>query len=200
MESIFNQYLNVHNQMFLKNGYTEKALWGSKESQHKRFSVLLKLFKSKTNFSILDLGCGLADFDSYLKTNNFSNYSYLGLEINHKFVDEVKKRGVDVLLGSVADLPNDKTWDYVIASGIYNLGENQEIVQRFFLQQFSYLYSRINIGFAVNFLSSYSEKKDNVSIYHNPDILLSKCMSNFSKNIVLDHSYMPHDFTVFVLK
>jgi hypothetical protein len=50
MNEIFNKYIDAHNIMALKHGYTEKALWGSKEGQIKRFDVILSLFETKQDF------------------------------------------------------------------------------------------------------------------------------------------------------
>lgn len=200
--TLFNQYIDTHNKMIEKNGYTEKSLWGSKESQQLRFKVMAELFVSKENFSVLDLGCGLCDFNEYLLKNGFENFEYTGVEINPLFIEQAKSRNPDIniVFGSVDDLPVDKHWDYVVASGIYNLGSSLEETDDFFISQFSKLYPNIQVGFAVNFLSMYSLNQDHVSIYHNPSIIIDKCTSNFSRYFKLFHDYLPHDFTVFVYK
>lgn len=201
-DSIFERYLKAHNQMIESHGFSERALWGSKTSQLKRFDELAIILKEKKDFSILDLGCGLCDFYLYLKNNGCKNFKYVGLEINPLFVNEAKKRypDIDIFKGSVNSLNKKNKWDYVVASGIYNLGESTVETEQFFIEQFKALYPNINIGFAVNFLSSLSNNKDKISVYHNPVEVLDICFANFSNNIKLHHNYLPHDFTVFVYK
>ena len=90
--------------------------------------------------------------------------------------------------------------DYIISSGIYNLGENELQVQSIFINDYGHFYNSIKIGCAANFLSSFSEKKDNTSIYHNPFSVLEKCQKKISKNVVYIHNYLPHDFTILMYK
>ena len=188
--------------MIEDNGFTEKSLWGSSRSQQLRFFILSKLFRSKKDFSILDVGCGLCDFYVFLQQHGFENIRYTGLEINPLFVKEVSLRhpSLHIIEGSVDDLPVATRWDYVIASGIYNLGTSVESTEDFFIQQFEKLFPNIEIGFAVNFLSAFSTNKDDVSMYHQPSVILEKCMQHFSPHVQLHQDYLPHDFTVLVYK
>ena len=201
-KKILEQYINVHNQMIEKNGFTEKSLWGSKESQQLRFKIITEIFQSKSNFSILDVGCGLCNFFDYLCDNDFKDFNYTGLEINPQFVEKSKQihPNIEIINGTIENLNFSNKWDYAVASGIYNLGNSLEETQNFFVQQFKQVFENVNIGFAVNFLSKYSENKDNISVYHDPAVILNLCTTHFSKYIKLYQNYLPHDFTVFVYK
>jgi SAM-dependent methyltransferase len=199
---LHKKYIQVHNKMIEKNGFSEKSLWGSKGSQQIRFKVLSELIKTKEHFSILDIGCGLCDFNQYLTDAGFENFSYTGLEINPLFVKEasIKYPNINIIHGSIEALNSNQNWDYVFASGIYNLGDSSKENLELFCTQFNSIYQRINKGFGVNFLSKYSENQDNVSVYHNPLSVLELCLNNFSKYVKLDQTYLPHDFTVLVYK
>lgn len=201
MENIHNQYLAIHNERINKFGFTELALWGSKESQYKRFGILEKLILNEKKFNLLDIGCGLSDFYKYLTDRNFY-VDYTGLEINELFCKESKCRypSINIVMGDCKSIPSNFQWDYVVASGIYNLGKSVEEAEDAFLSDFSILYPNIQIGFAVNFLSSNSENKDNISIYHDPGRILTLIQSKISKNVVLLHHYLPNDFTILVYK
>jgi SAM-dependent methyltransferase len=200
---IHEKYLEVHNQMLNLHGFNTKALWGSKESQNIRFLKLTELFKSTSNFSVLDIGCGLCDFYFFLIQNGYTNIHYTGLEINDKFYKNVKEKNpeLNIILGSIENIElSEKKWDYVVASGIYNLGSSEVENQNEFISNFKEIYNQIRIGFAVNFLSQYSNKKDKLSIYHHPDRLIERCKENFGSFIKFDHTYLPHDFTIFIYK
>ncbi|HNQ67625.1 MAG TPA: class I SAM-dependent methyltransferase [Bacteroidales bacterium] len=201
-KKIVNRYIEVHNKMLQENGFTSEALWGSKDSQYVRFAKISEIFKSKTGFSVLDLGCGLCDFYDYLNENNYSKISYTGLEINQTFYEHVckEKPKCNIILGNIDKLPAEFQWDYVIASGIYNLGTSSKENLKIFIQQFKDLYERINVGFAVNFLSVFSDNPKSDSIYFNPAEVLNLCIKEFSKYVRIDQTYLPHDFTVFIYK
>ena len=67
------------------HGTSYKSLnWGSKESQNLRFKVLSSIgdFNRK---KILDFGCGIGDYYSWLIENNF-NVNYTGIDISSKMV------------------------------------------------------------------------------------------------------------------
>lgn len=202
---INDSYIKIHNQMADKNGLNVKALWGSKESQEKRFEILEKLFLTKSNFSVIDYGCGLAHFYEYLLAKGYSNIKYFGVDINERFVNEVnlKCSNIEIIHGGaekVQEILLREEIDYVISSGIYNLGDSENKVQSVFLDNYSNFYKSIKVGCGINFLSYLSSKKDNQSIYHNPYTLLETCEKHISKNIVYFHNYLPHDFTILIYK
>lgn len=201
-DSILKRYMDIHTEKAEKAGLTSEALWGSQKSQHIRFSVLEKLFLKNSEFSVLDLGCGLGDFCKYLFDNNFKRIQYTGVDINRVFVDESQQRFPEstFIHGSIESIPIGLNFDYVIASGIYNLGDSPAESAGFFVEQFTQLFESINIGLAVNFLSAWSTKKDNISTYHNPSEMLALCYQYFGPNIVIYHNYLPNDFTVFIYK
>jgi SAM-dependent methyltransferase len=200
--TIFKKYINTHNEMISKFGFTAQSLWGSKDSQTIRFNRLSNLIIDKSNFSVLDVGCGLCDFYNYLHDNNYSNFKYTGLEINDQFWIKAKEKypNLDIRLGSLEEIKDNEKWDYAIASGIYNLAIDENEVLNTYLNDFKSLYDRLNIGFAVNFLSSFSDNKDSKSIYSNPYSIYKNTIEVFSKYIILDQTYLPNDFTILVYK
>jgi SAM-dependent methyltransferase len=195
-------YIEVHNDMINKYGFTAKSLWGSRESQYVRFNKLREILLTENNYSVMDLGCGLCDFYEFLNSKGALNLRYTGFEINEKFYNAAKTRfpELDIRNGSLELLKTQENFDYVIASGIYNLGSSSEDLIELFVSQFKALYDKINIGFAVNFLSIHSEQPDSTSIYHDPINVFKKCLTNFSKYVQIDQTYLPNDFTVFVYK
>lgn len=202
-KELFNRYLEVHNNMIREHGYTVKALYGSLGSQQKRFEILAKLMLQKDNFSILDLGCGLCDFFSFLEENSYTDFNYTGADINDKFLSESLRRypQAELISGSTNEiLATGKSFDYVVASGLYNLGENAGQAADFFAEQFEELFPAINVGFAVNFLSIHSPTPNADSVYHDPLAIIKLCFEKFGSRVVFHQNYLPHDFTIFVYK
>jgi SAM-dependent methyltransferase len=200
-QRVFDLYRDVHREMRGRHGLTVRALWGSEASQRARFRAFLPLFGSRQGWSVLDLGSGLADFYPFLAESGFSEIEYCGTDIDPDFVAEARRRHPEAtfVTGSVDEvLATDRSFDYVVASGIYNLAGSAREAERHFLRQFLALAPRIRVGFAVNFLSRHSQKPDGVSAYHDPLAVLGLCLRRFGPRVRLDHTYLPHDFTIAV--
>jgi len=196
-------YLDHHNAQIEQHGHNVNALWGSEQSQQKRFMAFKNLFLSNQDFSVLDLGCGMAHFYDFLIKNGFKNIKYIGVDINEKLLNGCIQDYPEHIFikGSVEDvIEQDIRFDYLVASGLYNLGNSEDEVRAFFLEQFSTLYENINIGFAVNFLSVNSPSPSEDSVYHHPETMMNACMEKFGNNICLMHNYLPHDFTIYQYK
>jgi len=77
----------------------EKKFRGSSEIVKKRlkfyipFLLTLRKFNRKKLLKALDIGCGKGEFLEILKNSGFSP---IGIEINKKFVEDLKKRGYEV--------------------------------------------------------------------------------------------------------
>ena len=75
------------------------------------------------NDSVLDVGCGVAHFHTYL-TNQGWNGKYLGVDPNKKAIDVIDEN-INAVHGTIEDLDNTK-YDWVIANGVFNLGLKEE--------------------------------------------------------------------------
>lgn len=202
-ENLYSRYLKVHNKMIDEHGFSVKALYGSLPSQQKRFEAFYKLFDSDEKFSVLDLGCGLCDFYQFLSGQKSMDVDYTGVDINEKFISESARRypNIELITGSTEEITKtNRKWDYIVASGIYNLGENADQARDFFLQQFDLLFPLINKGFAVNFLSTCSPNPQPDSVYQNPSEMIKKCIDHYGSRVEFYQNYLPHDFTIFVFK
>ena len=198
-------YLITHDKMSVKNGLNEKALWGSSNSQIIRFKVLAKLIKEKSNFSIIDFGAGLTHFYQYLIENNYQNFQYFAVELNPKFVSYIKnkKPNINIVHGEISkviELTEKFNIDYIVSSGIYNLGKSNDEVSKIFIDEYSTLMNKVNIGLGANFLSNQSKNKDNKSIYHDPIKIINLARNNVSEKLNYFHDYLPHDFTLLMYK
>jgi len=203
-EKVFKQYIEYHGSKFKELGFDPKVVWNRKESQDLRYSVLCRMFKNRSGFSVLDIGSGLSDFYQYLLQNGYSDFSYTGYEINPDMVDAVKKKypGIRVFCGSYNEIQSSsEEFDYIVACGIHAFGENAATVQDYFIQKYSALYKIVRVAMGINFLSVYSPSPDNISVYHDPADVLTRCIKTFGPTkVTLYHNYLPNDFTIIIQK
>ena len=168
--------------------------WASKESQFTRFKVLCEIASDSFQSRILDVGCGLGHLVDYLLSQSFTG-TYEGIDIVDQMVVNAKKRhptfdfktnDIDAIVcGSV---------DYVMASGLFafvDLNLIQEMIPQLFL--------RATKGLAFNCLSTAAVHKEADVFYQDPTEIINFCKS-ITPTVMLRHDYMPHDFTIYMMK
>ena len=104
-------------------GYNAKSLgWFSKASQEKRFELLVNQISDWNNLSILDVGCGFADFYDYLqqKTPPNTTLHYHGIDSNKKHIEEAKRRYPSIQVRCEDILQHTHNYDVIVASGLLN--------------------------------------------------------------------------------
>lgn len=190
-----------YDKSYQQHGKSIKSLgWGSTDSQLKRFSVITDVGIHKDD-SVLDVGCGFADFYFFSKGNIGS---YIGLEKNKNFFnvchsrlsnEKAKVFNVDF---NTADLTNFSS-DWVIGSGIFCFNEidwYQSVTKKS-----TKLFSVCNKGLVLNFLSHLTDgnKKDGF-MHANPFKLGNFYSEKITKNLVLRHDYLKNDFTYYLYK
>jgi SAM-dependent methyltransferase len=180
--------------------------WSSKKSQYLRFHELLKIGLIK-NKSVHDVGCGNGELLNYLKKNKITFSNYLGSDIsdkmikisnnNFKYFQNIKFEKLNLL-----ENKNHKKYDYVLASGIFNIKNNFSNARwqnySFKMIDKMFYFSKIGIGFnMLTFDVDYKEKK---LFYMSLDKLVSFIRKNLSKKIIINHSYNLWEFTIFIYK
>ena len=77
------------------------------------------------NDSVLDIGCGVAHLYKFLKMGGW-NGKYLGVDPNKKAIDMIDEN-INAMHGTIEDLPDFMKYDWVIASGVFNLGLTENL-------------------------------------------------------------------------
>ena len=85
-----------------------------------------KLYEAgiQNNDSVLDVGCGVAHFYYFLKNQGW-NGKYFGVDPNQEAINIIDEK-INTKCGTIDDLDNSK-YDWVIASGIFNIGLSESI-------------------------------------------------------------------------
>lgn len=179
--------------------------WGSEQSQKIRFHYLVKLLgkEQKDSASLLDVGCGIAHFYDFLLNEKWTNIQYSGLDIQTNFIDFASKKHPECTFinKSLFELETNQTYDYVVASGTFNVTLPDADMNDYIQQSIEKMFNICNKGIAFNLLSSYTPKQyiGDKETYFNPMEILKMCFE-YTNKINLYHSYKINDFTIMMFK
>lgn len=180
--------------------------WNGPAAQQIRFKQLCRLLPKNQKFSLVDLGCGYGELYYYIKEHVTKNCSYIGLDISQAMLDKAKTYLPDhevnlQLHHSQGELP---VCDFLVSSGTFNIkgSSTDDHWRAYVLSYIDNIASKTKFGFAVNFLTSFSEleKKRRDHYYCDPGFIFNYLKTNIAKNVSLLHDYQLYDFTIIVRK
>jgi hypothetical protein len=174
-----------------KYGISAKGVhWNSKYTQYKRFEVLTSFIKTQIkDSSIIDAGCGFAEYYNYLFDNNLKPKSYIGIDCEENMITLASKRFIDTEF-YVKNILKDKLplADYYICSGAMNILEKEEVF--IFIEK---CFESSKVAFIFNFLINDPLTKVKIK-----DILLY--CKNLSQNIQIKENYLDNDISILIKK
>ena len=183
-----------------KHGDSPQALdWGSRTSQNKRFDGLTDILPWVKPFTVLDVGCGLGDLQDLIAKWFNQTFTYTGVDISPKMIELAREKypGVDFKVHDMAK-PLDRLYDYVLLSGTLNKRIAEEEEQTAWARRvIRNCWNSAEKGMAFNMLSTYADHTAPDDFQYQPSKILEFCMG-LSRWVKLDHTYMPHDFTVYL--
>lgn len=171
------------------------AGWGSATSQRRRFEVLADIGDLR-GARILDVGCGLGAFHDWLRAREI-DHDYHACDVTSDMVAAARARtGLSTIrLGSIDAVEDDGPFDFVFASGIFFL--SQQDGHRTILDMADRMLRLADRGVAFNCLSARAETKEAGEFYADPGRCLNDCLG-LTCRAVLRHDYHPADFTVYL--
>jgi SAM-dependent methyltransferase len=186
-------------------GPTPKGVdWKDDDSQFRRLVNLLELVETDDNFSILDFGCGYGALLDQLNLKH-SKFSYYGTDLSNKMMASLKLRfnSHENVFTLEPDEAKKNSYDYVLASGVFNvMFSSIPKWEEHIFSTLDELFEMCNIGYAANFLSSYSDKhyrKENL-YYADPARILSYVLQKHSKKVKVVHEAELYDFSILVYR
>ncbi len=186
VDAVYSRYIDDHD----KNSIECVGWLDGTENAHLRFQ---KIYESGigNNDSILDVGCGVAHLHTFLSNQGWSG-KYLGFDPNKKAIDLVDE-SINAMEGTIEDLPDFMKYDWVISSGVFNLGLKEE--QSFWIIE--NMISHANKGIVFNMLHAPYEDPNYEAYY--PEQIKHKLSRLDHSNIEIVEDYMPDDaeFTVY---
>lgn len=174
--------------------------YNSRTTQELRFAQFLKLIPKDKPATLLDVGCGLGDFAGYLTRNNYTQFSYTGLDLVPEMIAGAKQKqpSHSFICGDLftTALP---AFDYVVSSGALNIvfttaAEQPSHIEHAILK----MWSIAKVGLAFNLLNIHSQKhfeQDSQFFYSHPAKTLQFCQKITPRTQLVD-SYLDYDFTI----
>lgn len=187
-----------HRDSLTRYGYSSHALyWSSTEIQEIRFRVLAEI-GIKSGDSILDVGCGFADFKYWFEKQSGA-LDYTGIDLSPDLLIEAAKRHPDaeLLVGDLFDMNfTGRSFDWAILSGALNelLHDNGDYARRTIKRMFELCQK----GVAFNLLDARHFKPHDLQS-HLPEEVLSYCC-NLCPDSELRDGYLDNDFTIYMRK
>lgn len=193
------EIITKYQKQFKKYGYHPCSLFWPKGRQKLRFKILSEIGIG-SNDSVIDIGCGFGDLLAYLQ-EHYTGIKYTGIDIVPEFISQAKEqypdgdfRITDILRDTI-----EKKWDYVFASGVFNIrlpsGSSEEFIKSMIQKMFDLCVK----GIACDFMSTYVDYQQEDAFHCNPTMLFDYAKS-LSRRVVLRNDYMPFEFTVYIYK
>lgn len=174
-----------------KYGISPKGVhWSTRYNQYIRFDVLTEfIFDDIENSTLVDAGCGFAEYYTFLEKNESLPLQYIGLDCEHAMIFRSQMR-FPKLDFHVKNILEDELIpaDYYICSGALNILKEEE-----FYQFIETCYKSCNKGFAFNFLI-----KDSFNNINKKEVI-TFC-KKLSSNVEIKELYLYNDMSIFMQK
>lgn len=188
--SFYNNHINEH-------GSGPRAMgWSDERSQLLRFAALCKVGDLEGSL-VLDVGCGFGDLYRYL-ADHYERIGYTGIDINPRYIQRARELYPDAKF-EVADFGEyaGGRFDFVVASGAFAVKIPN--YKETYFKQIEKMFDIARKGIAFTMLDEKHHPNDETYAAYSPEGVKAFCMS-LTNDIIIDHSYLPHDFTVVLKK
>jgi SAM-dependent methyltransferase len=183
--------------------------WGSEELQSSRLEVMEELllvsdltepydwrFYSPYK-SVLDVGCGRGELIRYIRASQGDGY--LGIDIVPEMIESARNTWPNMKF-EVRDLRDEpRPAEAVVASGTFTIS-NDEI----FWSMLDAMWESAGKIMAFNCKSTWAPEDcasaGGISYLRDPAETLTECRKRYTRDLVLRHDYLDHDFTIAAYK
>jgi len=185
-----------HRDSLKRYGHHAHALyWSSREIQERRFQVLADIGIAAGD-SLLDVGCGFADFNTWLQGGGVA-VQFTGIDLSPDLIRVAQQQHADakLLCGELFDFDFEPaSFDWVILSGAMNeaLHDDGAYARRMIQTMFALCAK----GLAFNMLDARTLKAHDLQSVE-PQEMLSYCQT-LCANVALRDDYLANDFTIYM--
>lgn len=167
--------------------------WVSTATQEARFAALAAVGDLE-GASVLDVGCGIADFYAYLTRRGIAA-RYAGMDFTPAMLATARRRFPhlafyerDIHRTSVEEAERA---DYVVASGLFS-----HMDQALLHQALPTLFALCRRGLAFNVLSTLAPRPHAAGLFHADPLATFTHCRTLTPWVTLRHDYLPNDFTI----
>lgn len=175
-----------------------KALASGTEHRRKiRFDVLSDV-GIENGCSVLDVGCGFADYYTYLKEQGL-NIQYTGVDIVDDLITHAKSNHphLDLQVRDIQENPfPEQSYDFVTASQVFNYKFGEEENLNFVTDMLKIMFRFAKRAVAVDFITSYVDFKEDHLNYYSPEKMFGIGKS-ITKRVTLRHDYPLFEFCLY---
>lgn len=164
---------------------------------HSIFKNINKNFKN-----ILDIGCGQGDLLNFINKN--TEIDYTGIDVSDKMISKcvLKFPKNKFFNTSFLDFKIDKTFDVILAIGVFNLKiseeENEQI--NYLKNNVEKMYLNCKNSCSFTLLSKYGNPYVDKELFcYEPTQILEYCLG-LTSSVIIDHSSIPIEFIVTLYK
>lgn len=183
-----------YSERFEKFGQDPRSLgWDTKSNQHVRYRTAVNSV-DLSGHSILDVGCGLADFYDYLEKNDVPIKKYTGMDIIPGFIESCANRHTssDFMLGNLLiDGPQSNSFDTICMFGLLNFRFSEFDNEEFAKDMIEEAFKVSNKSVIVDMLSAHvdsSYPKEDFVFYYDPAKMLEFALT-LTPHVQLIHDY-----------
>lgn len=185
---------------FQQFGVSPESLGWLKGRQEVRFQALTEGVRQHSR--ILDFGSGFGDLFGYLRKSDLS-FDYHGVDVVAEFVEASRNRFPEASFDHISlGQRLEGEFDIAVASGVFNFlytdsaVEHEELV----FSTMSRLFEVVSERVSVDFMSPSVDYRQADAYHQRLDSLLDFVTSNLSRNLHIDHSYLPYEYCVHIFK
>jgi len=194
-----NTIISRYRARLAEHGPGIKALASGTEYRRQiRFDVLSDVGVD-SGCSVLDVGCGFADYYSYLKERGL-NVKYTGVDIVPDLIAHAKSNFPDLDL-QVRDIQEepfpDQSFDFVVASQVFNYRFGEEDNIAFVQEMIRLMFQVAKRGVAADFVTSYVDFKEDHLKYYSPEQLFG-IAKRTTKRVTVRHDYPLYEFCLYL--
>ena len=179
--------------------------WQSIDAQASNYEILVDGAGGlEPKQRILDIGCGSGQL--YRGLNSRDGIDYVGIDLRKEVISSLKKefkkdknRFLYHTLDSYLEKEKPQIFDYVFASGTYNVKVDDNDMEEYLYDQIDKMWGLAKYGVVFNCTSIYAyAQNDNIQYYH-PVSVFTHCMTK-SDRVALLHDYTISEFTIYMYR
>jgi hypothetical protein len=201
----FDRINQSYTAAFEKYGNTSAAVLIPKNNQDVRFKSVLNFLPQLNDgvLSIMDFGCGLGHLSVFLEQNMNIDFVYSGVEVNTEFLSFNKQLYSKAhFFDRDAFFTSDDSYDVIVSIGTFNLmySNDFETHRDFVYDEILRLWAKTNKTLHINFMSTVVDFTQENAYHQDLGDLYRFACEKLSRNIIIDSSYLPYEFSFIVNK